>query len=100
LSSELLGLKYSTIPFSPSVARGTIGGMSFTLVIFGVLALVNGLVTLRRGTRTDFYPAALVSLFTQPIMQPDKQRAWITRLGVVNIMLGGLMVLLGVFYHR
>jgi hypothetical protein len=74
--------------------------MSFELGIFGLMSIVGGLVTLRRGSMKDFYPAAPVSLFIQPKTPHGKQRPWVTRLGVIEIMLGCFMVLLAVFYHR
>jgi len=70
-------------------------------VILGVLCLITGLIFLRRGMREEPFPSPLISLFSKPEVQSDKDRSRWIRSGVLNLMLGAFWIIFAVFSrHR
>ncbi len=73
---------------------------SFLTISLGVMWLASGVLWLRRAMTEEANPGAPTSVFAEPERQSDKDRTWKTRLGVLNLKLGGLYILSAIFSHR
>jgi hypothetical protein len=70
-------------------------------IIFGIVWCITGLAWVYRARRQEGNPNTPISLFVESEEQSEKDRAWKMRLGVLNVMLGGVQILFGVFsYHH
>jgi hypothetical protein len=68
-------------------------------IMIGLVWLILGIVWLYRAMREEAHPDAPASLFAEPEAQTDKDRSWKVRLGVLNVMMGGVYVLSALFSH-
>jgi hypothetical protein len=62
--------------------------------------MFGGLVWLYRAARQEADPRTPLTLFAEPKVQSDKEKASKRWLGVFNIIVGCLYTLTGVFFHH